>query len=138
MNLRFQHPTSPICSHNYTIYASLVEAIENSIRKASPKSLSPHHLSVQNFTLFPFPTLKVIFLLKPSHPLLIAFHTLTPYHLVLTPVEHHPPSSSPYFPEITCFKVVLNKSPHLLAKQSFVEDGQTSNTQTPTFLLLTN
>lgn len=103
VNLGFQHPPSPICSHILAMHAFLVDAIKKSMGKVSPKVLPSHYLSSQNFTLCPFPTLKSILFLKSSHLLPIAFHTPIP-NPALIPQEHHPSTSSPYFPKIIYFQ----------------------------------
>lgn len=77
--------------------------IENKARKVPPKGSCPHYLSIQNFTISSFSTIITVLLLKPSHPLLIAFYTLISYPF-LTLLEHQPPSSSSYFPKITLFQ----------------------------------
>lgn len=66
--------------------------------------MSLHHLSIQNFTTLPDPTLNLVLSLSTYHPPLIVFYTLTPYPS-LTSLVHHHPSSYPYFPTITCFQM---------------------------------
>ena len=45
VNLGFQQSFSTFYSHTLATHASLAVAIENNAGKASPKDLSPHHLS---------------------------------------------------------------------------------------------
>ena len=103
VNTGLQQFTSPTYSHIWSTRASLFVAIENNFGKATASCSSPHHLSCQNLTLLPFPTLKPTLLLNPFHPLRIAFQRPTPLSS-LKALEHHSPSSSSYFPIITYFQ----------------------------------
>ena len=96
VNTGFQQPASPTCFHIWSTQASLLVAIENNSGEVIAKGSSPHHISFQNLTFLPFPTLKPILLLNPFHP----------YRSSRTPT----PSSSLYFPITTCFQ-----------KESFLE-----------------
>ena len=98
INLGFQVPLS----QTSTTQASLEEAIEKRSRKASRNNKSLHHLSFQNFTLFPDLTLKWVLTLKSSQPFLVAFQNPTPC-LSITSFMHQPPSSCLYLQTITCF-----------------------------------
>ena len=86
------------------------------IREASLNGKSPHHLSFQNFTLFPEPTMKQVLTSKSSQPFLFAFQTPTLY-FSLTPFMHQTPSSCPYLPTITHFQIgffsITNLQNHL-------------------------
>ena len=57
------------------------------------KGASSHHMSFQNLTLLPFPTVEAMLLPITSHSPLMAFHKPTS-NLSLTSLELHPPSSS--------------------------------------------
>ena len=80
--------------------ASLKEAMEYSFGNDSLKDESPYHLSFQNFTFFPNPTLKPILVLNTCHLPLIAFHTPTQCPSLST-LEHQPPL---VLPTITHFQ----------------------------------
>ena len=67
VNTGFQWPKFPDWSHNWATQASLEEAREYKLGKASSKESSPHHLSFQNRTLLPPPTLKAT-LFSKLHP----------------------------------------------------------------------
>ena len=61
-----------------SIEAVLFAAILYKTRKAKWRGRSPHHRSIQNFTLFPTPTLNLMFLLKTSQPIRILLHKPCP------------------------------------------------------------
>lgn len=113
--------------------------IENNSRKASLSGTSLHHLSFQSFTLIPLSNLKSILLLQVTHPLLIAFQTTTSYPF-LTPLKHHSPFSSLYFPEITHFQrdsLPIANLQHYFPK-SLIKSGNILNSYTPTPLIHKN
>ena len=83
-------------------HAYLSTAKANKDGNDTHKGEFPHHLSLQNLTLYLLPTRKEILVPTMSQFILISFHNPTSY-VFLTSREHHPPLSSPYFPLITWF-----------------------------------
>ena len=101
----------PNRSRDEAIDASLLVAIPNTTRKDSWSGKSPHHQSVQDFTLSPTPTSNRIFLLKTSQPLRILLykpHPCTP----LPSLEDHPPHSSPNFKTTTLLQSHVSTTPN--------------------------
>lgn len=77
-NGNLKAPPFPTSSHTFATHSSLAMAIGNNLSKTS-LTISHHHLPIQNYILWPLPTINPIQLSKTSHPLLIAFHKHTLY-----------------------------------------------------------
>ena len=123
-----QPPPSPTYSHTSTTHPSLSEAKENKLRKANSNVKSSHHKSFQNLTFFPFP-------IEMRDLLLILSHSFVDPSL--TPLEHHPLSSSSNLSIMICFhkdSLFCSKSPIQLTKQCLVQDKNVANSETPTLL----
>ena len=90
MNPGFQQSPSHSYPHTPATHRSLVVVIKSNTGKAFPNDSSPHHLSIQNFTIQPF------FHPKNRSPLNVVLAKLTPCPS-LTPLEDQLPSISPYF-----------------------------------------
>ena len=91
--------------------ASLLEAIPYTTGKVNWSGESPHHWSVQSFTLSPTPTLNRIFLLKTTQPirmLLYKPHLCIP----LSSLEVQPPHSSPNFRVTTLLQSLVFSTPN--------------------------
>ena len=115
------------------IQASLEATRANKEGKATEKGEAPHHLSFQNFTLYPLPITKWSLLLTTCHSLLIVFHNPTLYPS-LTSLEHQPPLLlpilSPYHlipkgPSLIC------KPPTPFAQKCLIKRRTTLHPQTP-------
>ena len=105
------HSSIPNCSRDEATDASLLVAIPYITEKVNWSYKSPHHRSVQNFTLSPTLTLNRIFLLKTSQPfkiLLYKPHPCTP----LPSLEDHPPQSSPNFKATTPLQSRVSSTPN--------------------------
>ena len=96
----FQWPFLLVWSYKSTIQTSFGKTKAYQDGKETHKDLSPHHLSYQNFTFLSFPTKKEVLLLMPISFLMV-FHNPTPYPSTALQ-NYHSPSSSSYFPLITC------------------------------------
>ena len=115
MKWGFQLSPSPSYSQISATHVSLMVAVENNTGKDSP-SVWPYHILPKFHHMF-FTHLKLVLLLKNSHPLLITF---------LNPISFPPPSLSTnpfllsYLPRITRFQndsfLVANFQQHLLKR----------------------
>ena len=76
--LRFQPPWPRLESHTSLTLAFLWPTKVNNGGKVWESASLPHHLSVQNKTLFPFPTLKSMLSQHQSASFIISFHSPTP------------------------------------------------------------
>lgn len=127
---RFQ-PLPSFQSDILTDQASLMVTIENDVGKVTPKGSSPCHPSIQNFTLRPFPTRITTLVLKPTHRLIIAFHTPISYPS-LTPLEHQPPSSQNY--PLPKGMALTSKSPYHLLSSALLRMDNLLLPKTPLLL----
>ena len=87
--------------------ASLFAAKLYKVGKVKRRGRSPHHLSDQNFTLSPTPTLYWRYLLKTSQPIRILLHKPHPW-TPLPNLEVHPAHSSPNFKATTLLQSLFS------------------------------